>query len=91
MKFKKPFKDSRVGKILTSPIVKGVLTKLPFGVGSLMSEVVNSTSTPEGAINKEQLIHNVIKMAIYAVLLYLVFSGKMSLEDAEGAKGFITN
>ena len=87
----RPFKDTKLGKILTSPIVKGVLTKLPFGVGSLVSEVVNSTSTPEGAINREQLIHNLIKMAIYAVLLYLAFSGKISFEEAEDAKGFITN
>ena len=90
MKFKKPFKDSKFGKILTSPIVKGVLTKLPFGVGSLVSEVVNSTSTPEGNINKEQLIHNAIKIVIYIVLIYMVFSGKIDFEQAEQAKEFIT-
>ena len=89
MIFKKPFKETKIGKILTSPIVKGILTKLPFGVGSLMGEVVNSTSTPEGSINREQLIHNLIKMGIYAVLIYLVFSGKISWDDASSAKEFV--
>ncbi len=88
---KKPFKDSKFGKILTSPLIKGVLTKLPFGVGSLVSEVVNSTTTPEGNINKEQLIHNVIKIAIYVALIYMVFSGKISWDDASNAKEFIQN
>ena len=89
MKFKKPFKQTRVGKILTSPIVKGVLTKLPFGIGSLVGEVVNSTASPEGSINREQLIHNVIKIAIYVVLLYLLFSGKIDMEQAEFGKDFV--
>ena len=89
MKFKKPFKETRIGKILTSPIIKGVLTKLPFGVGSLVSEVVNSTSTPEGSINKEQLTHIIIKMAIYAALIYAVLSGRISWDDAEQAKELI--
>ena len=91
MKFRKPFKDSKVGKILTSPIVKGVLTKLPFGVGSLVSEVVNSTTTPEGNINREQLIHSLIKMGIYAILLYMVFSDKLDLSTAEDYKEFLQN
>ena len=91
MKFKKPFKETKIGKILTSPIVKGILTKLPFGVGSLMGEVVNSTSTPEGAINREQLIHSLVKIGIYVVLIYLVLSGRISWDDADSAKGFITN
>ena len=91
MIFKKPFSETKIGKILTSPIVKGILTKLPFGVGSLMGEVVNSTSTPEGSINREQLIHHLVKLGIYAVLLWLLFSGKISQDEAEFGKDFIQN
>lgn len=91
MKFKKPFKQTKFGKILTSPIIKGVLTKLPFGVGSLVSEVVNSTSTPEGDINKSQVVHHAIKLAIYAALIYAVLTGKITWDDAEQAKELLSN
>ena len=87
----KPFKRTKVGKILTSPIAKGILSKLPFGVGSTLSEVLNDTDTPEGEMNREKLVHNLIKMGIYAVLLYLVFSGKIDFDQAQDAKDFITD
>jgi len=87
----KPFKTTRVGKILTSPIVKGLLTKIPLGLGSMASDFLNRNETMEGEMTKEKLVHNLVKITIYAVLVYLVFSGKLTWEDAEGAKSFITN
>ena len=88
---KKPFKRTRVGKILTSGVVKAVITKLPFGIGSIASEMLNSTDTPEGEMNKEKMVHHLVKLAIYAALIYAVLSGKISWEDAESAKDLMSN
>ncbi len=91
MKFKKPFKDTKIGKILTSGVAKTALDMIPFGIGSTISQVLNKTDTPEGSISREQLVKSLVKLGIYAVLLYLVFSGKISQDDAEFGKDFIQN
>ena len=88
---KKPFKRTKVGKILTSTVSKSILSKIPFGIGSIASEVFNATDTPEGEMNREKLVHHLVKLGIYAVLLYLVFSGKIDFDQAEQAKEFLQN
>ena len=89
---KKPFKNTKVGKILTSPIAKGIISKLPFGVGSMASEFMSDTTDAKaGNMSREKLVHNLVKLGIYAVLLYLVFSGKIDFDQANDAKDFIQN
>ena len=66
---KKPFSLTKVGKFLTSPIVKGLITKVPF-IGSVAGELLNKTSTNEGTMSKQQMVHHLIKLALYAALFY---------------------
>lgn len=87
---KTPFKESKFFKVLTSPVVKGILTKVPFGIGSMAGDLLNKNETSEGSMTKEKLLHSIIKMSIYAVLIYLAFSGKIDFDQAEQAKDFIT-
>ena len=70
MMTRKPFNETTIGKILTGSVVKSVLTKVPFGLGSLASDLLNKNESPEGTMTREKLIHNVIKIAIYAALLW---------------------
>ena len=91
MKFKKPFKETKVGKILTSGVARTALDMIPFGIGSTISQVLNKNDTPEGSISREALVKSLVKLGIYAVLLYLVFSGKLDMSDAQDYKEFIQN
>lgn len=86
---KKPFKSTKVGKVLTNPMVKTALGFIPFGVGSTIEKVLDSNQTPEGQINREDLAKSLVKLGIYAVIIYLVLSGKVTWEDAERVKEFI--
>ncbi len=88
---KKQFKFTRVGRFLTSTVVKGLVTKIPFGIGSLASDILNKNDREEGTLSREQLIHNIIKMAIYAVLVYFFLKGDITLEEVEEAKDMINN
>ena len=87
---KTPFKESKFFKVLTSPVVKGILTKVPFGIGSMAGDLLNKNETGAGSMTKEKLLHNIVKIAVYSILLYLAFSGKISMDQAEQAKDFIT-
>ena len=88
---KKPFKDTAFFKILSGPIVKTVLTKIPFGIGSMAGDLLNKNESPEGVMTREKFLHSIIKLGIYSVLIYLALSGKITMEDAEQAKDFITD
>jgi hypothetical protein len=87
---KKPFSDTKIGKVLTSPIVKASIKLLPFNIGSAAAEMMEKTDTPVGSMNREKAVHHALKLIIYAVILYLVFSGKIGWDDAEQAKDLIT-
>ncbi len=91
MKFKKPFKETKVGKILTSSIAKNALEMIPFGIGSTISQILTKNDTPEGSLSREALAKSLVKLGIYAILLYLVFSGKLDMSDAQDYKEFIQN
>ena len=88
---KKAFKDTKFGKIITSGIAKNALEMIPFGIGSTISQVLTKNDTPEGSMSREALAKSLIKLGIYAVLLYLVFSGKLDMSEAEDYKEFIQN
>ena len=89
MKFKKPFHESKIGKILTNPLIKSGLSLIPFGLGSLASNVLDRNGSPVGKVDAKTMPIKIMKVVIYAVLLYLVFSGKIDFEQAGQAKEFI--
>lgn len=83
------FKNSRVGKFLTSPVFKGLITKIPFGVGSLAGDILNKNDKEEGTLSREKLVHNLVKLCIYGALAYFFLKGSITLEEAEDAKDLI--
>jgi hypothetical protein len=90
-KVKKPFLQTKVGKLLTSPLVKTGLEMVPLGIGSAVSSLLNKNETPEGVISREALVKSLVKIAIYAILVYMVFSNKIDWQQASDAKDFIQN
>ena len=56
-------------KLITHPMFKGVLTKIPI-LGSVVGEVLNDNTTRPGRMNREQLTHHLIKLVIYSALIY---------------------
>lgn len=87
--FKKPFKESKAGKFLTKPAVKGLISLIPFNVGSAAKEFLDKTDTPEGQMSREKAMLHFWKLVLYAVLLYLVISGKISFDQAQDYKEFV--
>ena len=88
--FKKPFNETKFGKIITSPLIKGALGVLPLGIGSTISNILDQNGTDPGTIDPQSFAQQMMKLAIYGVLAYLALSGKLTWEDAETAKGFIS-
>ena len=86
---KRRFNATKIGKILTNPIVKSGLSMLPFGLGSLASNFLDSNATPTGEIDPKTMPVKIMKVVIYAVLLYLVISGKIDFSQATEYKEFI--
>lgn len=56
--------------MLTSPVVKNVIGLIPFGVGSTANELLNKTDTMEGTMSREKLVMNILKILLYAGLLW---------------------
>ena len=73
---------------LNKPIIAGLVKSIPFGIGSLASNVLGEVGGA-GNVDKKELPAQLIKIGIYVVLLYLVFSNKLNMEDAEQYKDFI--
>ena len=86
---KKPFRETKIGKLATNPIVSGILKSIP-GVGDVIGNVIDETKTsPAGQANWRTMMPQLIKLVITATLTYLWLSGKISFDDAEQAKNFI--
>jgi hypothetical protein len=94
---KKKFKDTKVGKILTSKVGGLIIGSIP-GIGSIADNILDEAKgdgkkevvSESGSVNwknPKQIIGGVITL----ILLYLALSGKISFEDAEQAKDFINN
>ena len=90
MKFKKPFRDTKAGKILLNPIVKSGLSLIPFGLGSVASNILDRNGSPVGMVDTKTMPIKVMKMVIYAVLIYLVLAGKIDFDQAEQAKSLLS-
>jgi len=77
-------------KFLNKPLVAGILKSIPLGIGSIASNVL-SEANGVGRLDKKELPAQLIKIGIYAVLLYLVFSGKLNMSDATEYQEFLNN
>ena len=99
---KKKFKDRWIGKLLTNPNTKMLIKAIPFGIGSLAGRILDNTTSsvgdypfpeikesPPGSILNEDLVPELVKLVFYIVLVYLVYRGVISWEDAQEAKGFV--
>ena len=83
------FKDRKIGKFLTSPIVKGALFSIP-GVGPLAKNILNeSMDTDPGTVDKKEVITDTIQLIIVGVIVILFLTGKISMEQAEQAQQII--
>ncbi len=81
---KKKFVETKFGKLLTGKVVGGLIKSIPFGVGSLAGNILDEVNGSQpGEVDKKSIYPQLIKLGIYAVLAYLVVSGKLSQEDAE--------
>ena len=88
---KKKFKDRKIGKLLTSKPVKGLLKSIPL-VGPIAGNVLDEVDQSEpGSINKKDIVPIIIQTIAAIVLLYMVYKGHISMEEAEQAKEFITD
>ena len=87
---KKAFTNTKIGKLLTSPIAKNALSLIPFGIGSAAKDLLEKNDSPPGVMTREKAVVNALKLLIYAALAYAFLSGKISLEDATDAKGLIS-
>jgi len=86
MDMKKPLRDTKVFKILKS--FSPLLSSIPV-VGSIAANFLDNNSTKPGVMDKKELWPQLAQLAILAVLVYLVMSGKISWDDAEQAKDFL--
>ena len=76
-------------RVLDRPLVKGVLKSVPI-LGDVVENITEGTfDAPEGMLDKNKLMFQVLRIAILCVLLYMVFSGKIDFEEAEQAKQFL--
>ena len=86
---KKKFNETKVGKFLTTnDAVKRSLDLVPFGIGSLVSSILDKNETEAGEPDST-LGFKLAKIVIYAILVYLVLSGSIGWEDAEKAQDFM--
>lgn len=87
---KKKFKDTKFGRFITGKLVSGVVKSIPFGVGSLLSNILDDVNgSAPGEFDKSTLKPQLIKIGFYIVLAILVLKGTISIEEAESVKGII--
>jgi hypothetical protein len=87
---KKKFLETKVGRFLTSNTGKSIVGLIPFGVGSMLSNVLNKVNDSNpGQVETNALKIDLIKIAIYLVLGVLVAKGVFSQEDIEVIKNTI--
>ena len=86
---KKRWSETRFGKIITSPLIKSAIGMVPFGIGSTLSNILDKNGTEPGTVDPQSFAPQMMKIAIYIVLVYLALSGKLTWEDAAQAKEFI--
>ena len=92
---KKKFKETKIGKLLTSKLGKTLVTSIPI-VGDPLENLLTETKgdgkdevkSEAGKIDWSNP-QGIIRGVIVAVLLYLALKGHISWEEAEQVKDFI--
>ena len=79
----------KIIKLLNRPIIKAALKSIPF-VGDIVENMdADTPGAPQGTLDTNRLLIQAIRLGILAGILYLVFSGKLSMEEAENYKEFL--
>lgn len=74
---------------LNKPFIKGLIRSIPF-VGGVADNVLEETTrSPAGSLDKDKLAYQLIRLAALIAVMYFVFKGTMTEEDAEFFKDFI--
>jgi len=81
--------NNKLIKFLSKPLISGLLKSIPFGIGSVAGNVL-SEHKGVGNVDQKELAPQLLKILIYVVLLYLIFNGKLSFEEASQYKEFIS-
>ena len=78
-------------KLLQRPLIRAILRSVPF-VGDVVDNLDKETmDSPKGTFDPGDMTTKLIRLAVLVGLMYFVFSGKLSMEEAESAKSFISN
>jgi hypothetical protein len=86
----KPFKETKIGKILTNPIIKGAIKSIPLGVGSLAANILDETTTSEpGKADLKTIIPQLLKLAFYGYLAYQFLNGVYDADAVKDAQKII--
>ena len=76
-------------KLLQRPVIRGFLKTLPI-IGDILESVdSNTVDSPSGEMNHKEMWVKLARLVILGTLLYFVLTNKVSLEDAEAAKGLL--
>jgi len=62
-----------------------LLSAIP-GVGPIIANVLDNNSTPAGVMDKKELWPQLVQLVILAVIIYFLLTGKITQDQAEGAK-----
>ena len=85
---KKPFKETKIGKFLTSSIGLGLIKMIPV-VGPLANNVLNENNSSPGEVDHKELASDVVQAAMMIlVLIYLL--GWIDFDQAQEAKELIS-
>ena len=70
-------------------MVKAVLKSIPI-VGDVVDNLDQELpDSPRGKLNPSAMTLSIIRLVILGILLYLVFQGKLNMDDAEEYKEFL--
>ncbi len=76
--------------VLGHPIAAGIVKSIPFGLGSLAANLLDSVNgTKAGEVDKKTLAPIILKMVFYALIALAVAKGWLSAEEAEAVRGGI--
>ncbi len=95
---KKPFKKTKIGKLLTSPTVKAGIKLIPFGIGSAAGHLLDEklgqkegeVVSKAGSFDEDNTLQDVIKLGFYIALAVMVLLGWIKQDEAESAKGLVS-
>ena len=79
----------KIIQFLKKPFIKGLIKSIPF-IGDIADNMLEeTTASPSGSLDKNKLIFQIIRMAALIVMMYLVFKGTLTEDDAEFFKDYL--